>query len=484
MKTYNFSEFLLESDNSKDAIQLVILSNKNLSSKTIDGIEKSCKKNKYTYRIIDIDTVTLEKTDTDYWELDDETNKKVLINPQRTVVLARRGVVRNTFTQNMLTRLEEGGFYCVNRLQSILDCENKFTTLRRLESAGVPVPKSALVYSVDDLETSVEKIGGKFPIIMKLLSGTHGIGVSIIDSFASLKSVLQTFYVLEPSIEVLLQEKIDADFDLRIHVLSRSFNTANTENGESVIIASMKRTKADKDFRTNFSIGGGVDTVKLTKEQQEIAINSARVLGCNWCGVDLIVDKKTGKNYVLEVNASAGTSGITQATGIDVVGKVLTFLLDTDNWIRRKTEVGFLETITVLGVGEFVCKFDTGNGSYSSSVHASSYEVDEIKNVVNWEIDGKKFKSKFVGWTNSILGKTKERRPKMEVDLEFMGHKYPATVVSPVLRHDKSTPFLANRAFMDLANLVINPKKVFFCTEFKEYDLASKSEMNGINLFK
>jgi ribosomal protein S6--L-glutamate ligase len=483
MKALKFSNFLLEATQD-NTVQLVVLTNKNLSSKTIDAIEKSCKKNKYSYRIIDIDSVNLTKKDDDFWHIDDSQEKPTLIGTRTTVILARRGVVRNTYTQNIMNQLEESGFYCVNRLQAILDCENKFTTLRRLESAGIPVPKSTLVYSVENLEDSMDKIGGKFPVIVKLLSGTHGIGVSILDSFQSLKSVLQTLYTIDSNMEVLLQEKIEADYDLRIHVLSRSFNSANLENGESVIVAAMKRTKAEKDFRTNFSIGGGVEKVKLTKEQQDIAINAARVIGCNWCGVDLIVDKDTGENYVLEVNASAGTSGITLATGIDVVGNVLDFLLDAENWVRQKTEVGFLEKITVDGVGDFVCKFDTGNGSYASSIHASKYEVDEKNEVVNWEINGVKYKSKFVGWTNSILGQTKERRPKMELDLVFMGHKYPATVVSPVLRHDKSTPFLANRAFMDMANLVVNPKKVFMCTEFSEYDLTNKTEMNGIKLLK
>lgn len=477
-----FSNFLLEETENVKTTQLVVLTNKNLSSKTIDGIEKSCKKNKYTYRIIDIDTVILEKNDDDVWTINDEANKPVTISPKQTVVLARRGVVRNTFTQNILIQLEENGFYCVNRLSAILDCENKFTTTRRLESAGIPVPKTALVYSVDDLDGAVKKIGGKFPLIVKLLSGTHGIGVSIIDSFTSLKSVLQTLYVLDSNIEVIIQEKIEADFDLRIHVLSRSFNAADLTNGESIIVASMKRTKAEKDFRTNFSIGGGVEKVKLTKEQEEIAINAARALGCNWCGVDLIVDKKTGKNYVLEVNASAGTSGITLATGIDVVGKVLKFLLDQENWIRHKTEVGFMETIKVIGIGDFVCKFDTGNGSKASSIHADEYEVDEKNEIVNWTLNGKKFKSKLIDWGVSVLGKTKERRPIMEIDLEFMGHKYIATPVSPVVRDNKTAPFLANRAFMDLANLVINPKKVFMCTEFLDFDLDNKSVHDGIKL--
>lgn len=487
MKVSKFGDFLAETNSvNGDCMQLVVLSNKKLSSKTIEGIEKHCKKKNYKYRIIDIDTVNLEAVTegSDDFYLDDSTNNRVVINPRCSVILARRGVVRNTFTQNILTQLEESGFYCVNRLSAILDCENKFTTLRRLENSGVQVPKSALVYSVDDLETAIEQVGGKFPVIVKLLSGTHGIGVSIIDSFASLKSVLQTFYVLEPSIEVLIQEKIEADFDLRIHILTRTFNPTNLEDGESFVIAAMKRTKANKDFRTNFSIGGGVETVKLTKEQEEIAIKAARVLGCNWCGVDLMVDKKTGQNYVLEVNASAGTSGITQATGIDVVGKVLSFLLDEQNWMRQKVEVGYLETITISGVGDFVCKFDTGNGSFSASVHASSYEVDEKAGFVYWKIGEKNFKSKFLGWTNSILGQTKERRPKMELDLEFMGHKYTAIAVSPVLRHDKTTPFLANRTFMDVANIVINPKKIFVKTNFDDYEINGKTEMNGIKLLK
>ena len=56
---------------------------------------------------------------------------------------------------------------------------------------------------------------------------------------------------------------IPADGDLRIHVLSKKFFSPNDE--ESEVIASMKRTAAKKDFRTNYSIGGGIEKVKLTR---------------------------------------------------------------------------------------------------------------------------------------------------------------------------------------------------------------------------
>ena len=98
-----------------------------------------------------------------------------------------------------------------------------------------------------------------------------------------------------------------------------------------------RRNRVDKDFRTNYSLGGTVEKTEITPEQEELAIASARAVGCNWCGVDIIVEKDNeNKPYVLEVNASPGTTGIEKTTNIPVTDMVLDFLLDKKNWVKPK----------------------------------------------------------------------------------------------------------------------------------------------------
>jgi hypothetical protein len=241
----------------------------------------------------------------------------------------------------------------------------------------------------------------------------------------------------------------------------------------------MRRNRVKKDFRTNYSLGGTVEKTKVTPEQEEIAINSAKAIGCNWCGVDIIVDKKTGKNYVLEVNASPGTQGLKKATGIDVVSDIIDFLEDKSNWIRSKRVVGFREVIHIPGIGDIVAKFDTGNGSLSSSLTYDKMDLSDNKKEVKWELGGKKFAHKVVGWANAEVGKVVEERPIIEIEIQFNGKTYKDVHVSLVDRKDKSTKFLVNRKFMERIGCAVSPTKTFIVTSFEgEYSAGDAKEDN------
>ncbi|MBT9313164.1 cyanophycin synthetase [Leptothoe kymatousa] len=58
-----------------------------------------------------------------------------------------------------------------------LACD-KGRTKAVLENMGAPVPAGALIYSFDDLEPTIENLGG-YPIVIKPLDGNHGRGITI-----------------------------------------------------------------------------------------------------------------------------------------------------------------------------------------------------------------------------------------------------------------------------------------------------------------
>jgi ribosomal protein S6--L-glutamate ligase len=183
------------------------------------------------------------------------------------------------------------------------------------------------------MEDAVKQIGGKFPVVMKLLTGSKGIGVSIVDSFNSLKSVFQTIRKLDETSEIMIQEKIEAKYDLRIHVLIKDVGIKDpTDTSNFQIIGAMRRNAVGKDFRTNYSLGGTVQKVKLTKEIEEVAIKSASATGCNWSGVDIMIDEKDGTPYVLEVNSSPGLEGIEGATQKDIAGEMIKAIEKNFKW--------------------------------------------------------------------------------------------------------------------------------------------------------
>jgi ribosomal protein S6--L-glutamate ligase len=108
------------------------------------------------------------------------------------------------------------------------------------------------------------------------LEGTQGIGVVLADTQTSAKSVVEAFR--GAGVNILLQEFIKeaGGTDIRAIVVGGK------------VIAAMKRTGAEGDFRSNLHRGGSAKVVKLSPEERSTAIRSAKAMGLNVCGVDML----------------------------------------------------------------------------------------------------------------------------------------------------------------------------------------------------
>ena len=174
---------------------------------------------------------------------------------------------------------------------------------------------------INDIDSLIQQVGGA-PLIIKLLEGTQGMGVILADTYQSAKSIIEAFQGL--NIDVLVQEFIpEADGeDLRCLVI-----------GDKVV-ATMKRISNPGEFRANLHRGGKAENVKLTAEERNMAIKSAKVMGLKLAGVDLI--RSHQGPLVLEVNSSPGLEGIETVTGIDISDKIIECL--EKNAMKRKTQ--------------------------------------------------------------------------------------------------------------------------------------------------
>jgi ribosomal protein S6--L-glutamate ligase len=486
MRINAFWDFVSEAKDEpgmKEAKPTIVILSNNISNDTVQKFEKTAEEKGFNVYAYAPQTLTIKRLENGLFKFSDEDNDGPELSRENTVILSRRGVLAGTHTKNLIFQLEKNKFFCVNSLESMEICENKYLTTVQLANNGIPVPKTALLPDDKAIDKALKQVGSKFPLVVKLLSGTQGIGVSVVDSYSSLKSVYQTLRKLDKKAEILLQEMIPSNYDLRIHVLAKAGDTSNPE--EAKIIGAMRRNKVKKDFRTNFSLGATTQKVKLSPEIEEIAKKAAMAVGCVWCGVDIIIDKKTGKPYVLEVNSSPGIKGIEKTTGISISDQVMDFLIDKKNWKTERIEAGFREVIEVEGVGEFVAKFDTGNGSKSCSMHVDSLVVDG--DICEWKLKGKTYKDKIIGYSKTEVGDKVEERPIIQRDIVFAGRTYEQVPISPVDRKMKSTPFLVNRKFMERAGISINPEKEFTLVSIKKVDkdyhpVKAKGEQHaGIN---
>jgi len=90
------------------------------------------------------------------------------------------------------------------------------------------------------------------------------------------------------------------------------------------VVASIRRTAKDGEFRSNLHRGGSAELVRITPEERSTAVRAARIMGLNVAGVDIL--RSNHGPVVLEVNSTPGLEGIETTTGKDVAGMIVQFI--------------------------------------------------------------------------------------------------------------------------------------------------------------
>lgn len=224
------------------------------------------------------------------------------------VVIPRIGVLGIDYALLVLQQLESMGIPVLNSTASLSYTKNKFQTLQILHKAGIPVPDTIMTHNSQEIPRIIKKLGG-LPVILKLFRGSQGKGVIMGENISAVESILTAVWVL--GYDILLQKYISETRgeDIRILVLNNE------------IIAAMKRIPAKNEFRSNIHQGGLMKKVTVSSEETQLAIKSAKLLGLNLSGVDIMRTKKGP--MVIEVNASPGFEGLEKITGINIARKII-----------------------------------------------------------------------------------------------------------------------------------------------------------------
>lgn len=210
----------------------------------------------------------------------------------------------------IMKHLEKIGVKVLNTGASMRTASNKIETQIILNNEGIKTPKSALFINEEQLDKALESIGGKFPVIVKTIFGTHGVGVIRADSSASLRSIAQQ--LVKTGVEFMLQEYLEHSESARILVL-----------GDSAL-ASVVRTIPDGDFRSNAHQGAELKKYEPTPEEVEICVKAAKLIGTQFAAVDyIVVDKEI---YLLEVNGSPGFEAMQEVIDFNIAEKVIDFV--------------------------------------------------------------------------------------------------------------------------------------------------------------
>jgi len=113
------------------------------------------------------------------------------------------------------------------------------------------------------------------------------------------------------------------------------------------VVASMRRRARGREFRSNYHLNGTIENVDLPPEYVEQACRAARVLGLHIAGVDLL-EAEHGP-LVLEVNSSPGLEGIEKASGVNVAGEIIDFIINEADFSKVDLDQ-LLRTVPGSGV--------------------------------------------------------------------------------------------------------------------------------------
>ena len=412
-----------------------------------------------------------------------------------TIVITRLGAQDSEECMELIKELQDWGFFVLNPIQSAKKASNKYQSAVLMERYEIPQPRFTLISKNDILkgEDSLKKklktiypdLGKnededkKKEYVVKILDGHGGTGVTM-QSGKTILSMLQMVFAVDEERELLVQKKEEADGgDIRVHVL--------TMRTEQKILASMKRVKISGDFRSNVSLGATAEPVTLTPEQEEIALNVAKISGMPWCAVDIMPLKsgsnpEIGDNVVLEYNASPGTDGISEVIGENFMGILLKEINDINQLVLQPKSIGYLENVNFTfdpdedeDEIELEAKFDTGNGAKATTIGCE--KVEQKGHQVIATIEGKQYKFKLEGESNAIVGQITEDRPTVLIPCIRIGSRKLLNVECALVdNRNKKQKVLINRDIMSKMAYLINPAKKHVLDDDLLWEFKQKEE--------
>lgn len=214
--------------------------------------------------------------------------------------------------------LEHLGLPLFNASSSIEMCDDKGYTYIMLKKHGIPMPETILSPKTYErpnyndltfLDAVEQRLG--YPMVVKECFGSFGWQVYLAENKEEVIKILK-----ETSPKPLLFQQFISSSrgrDLRLQVV-----------GDKVV-ASMKRTSTNNDFRANLTIGGEMMCYEPTKEEEALAVSACQALGLDFGGVDLLFGED-GSKLVCEVNSNAHFRNIYDCTKVNVAEDIISYI--------------------------------------------------------------------------------------------------------------------------------------------------------------
>jgi ribosomal protein S6--L-glutamate ligase len=226
-------------------------------------------------------------------------------------IIPRIGASVTTYGSAVIRQFEQKGIFSTLSSDALIMARDKLSCLQILASKGLPVPKSivsnnSIIYGDLLQNFKAERV------VIKLINGTHGLGVLLAESKGQAESILEAFN--KGKQKALIQEFIaeSKGADIRVFIVDEE------------IVGTMKRQAKPGEFRSNLHRGGSSQVEAITDQEKDLALKAVKLLGLKVAGVDML--RSNSGPLILEVNASPGLEGIETTTGKDISGRIINFV--------------------------------------------------------------------------------------------------------------------------------------------------------------
>ena len=255
-----------------------------------------------------------------------DDKKSILVDEQATpspdFIIPRLGSQSTYFSLAVIRQLERLGVYSCNSSSTVETVKDKLQMHQLLAQSNLPTPKTMLVKFPMDINIVKNEIG--FPAVIKNVTGSEGAGIYLCESEDKFTDLMELVYSNNEKANIIIQEFLQKSHgkDLHVFVLGGK------------VIGCMKRSSKNS-FKANFSRGAKVEPFKLTSEIEWLATETARLVGLDIAGIDLLFDKKGYK--ICEANSSPGFKGLEMVVGNNVAEQILDY---TSLKVRGRLQYG------------------------------------------------------------------------------------------------------------------------------------------------
>lgn len=219
-----------------------------------------------------------------------------------------RGVTGGTLQQvitrlNVLHMLKQLSVRVYNQPQAIERTVDKAMTSFLLRMHGVATPATWVCESRAHIASIRELAARQYSsLVLKPLFGSQGKGVRML--------------LADDPLPVPMQQHVDGVYYLQQFIRSR-----DTPHDYRVLvianraIAAMRR--CGSSWVNNVASGGHCEHVELNEQLAQLAVQAAKAVDIDYCGVD-IIQAENGEFYVLEVNSIPAWRGLQSVTAFNI----------------------------------------------------------------------------------------------------------------------------------------------------------------------